>query len=370
MFTYFYSLVYYEISARIPPRDVIIWDALAFVMIAILVYCYSYACDRHPRKLHMRDIDVSPALVFFTTCFGGVIALVDAMIFLIGLVFCVMRVMSVADVNDQLNCLVDAAVFVSAGLILVASLVGETTFAVLASAKFWFLDAVVSTTDAEHLSKEVYDLLMRGIDYHHFLPLGRFPQPASELANFALFALIIIVVICFKLSPKYTHSTKGQKHPEIMRRAILIDAPTPQDPRAEGALRVAVLLTEHRECSICYESFSTDTSATDVNIKECLPVQSATCRHYFCHGCILRIHAQKATSSFGVVPERISCCYCSAEDAFCPTRPNYHWMLIDILQRSTTGRFERQGEWLLCGFVLVVLMGVVGAGTTYENHFQ
>ena len=97
-----------------------------------------------------------------------------------------------------------------------------------------------------------------------------------------------------KLESKYTQSTKGQKHPEIMR---------PQDPRAEGALRVAVLLTKHRECSICYEPFSADTGATDENIIERLPVQSATCRHYFCLGCILRIHAQKATSSFGVVPE-------------------------------------------------------------------
>jgi hypothetical protein len=216
-----FPLVFYEISARIPPRDVIISDALAFVMIAIalvMLFCCYSAYDR---------------------CFGGVIALVvvDAMVFLIGLVFCVMSVMSVADVNDHLNCLVDAAVVVLAGLIQVVSLVGETTFAVLASAKFWFLDAVVSTTDgldglvrgavlvgsvgltlAELLSKEVYDLLVRGIDYHHFLPLGRFPQPASEQANFALFALIIIVVICFKLSPKYTHSTKGQNHPEIMRR--------------------------------------------------------------------------------------------------------------------------------------------------------
>ena len=134
-----------------------------------------------------------------------------------------------------------------------------------------------------------------------------------------------------------------------------------------------MLLTKHRECSICYEPFSADTGATDENIIERIPVQSATCRHYFCLGCILRIHAQKATSNFGVVPERISCCYCSAEDAFCPTRPNYHWMLIDILQRSTTGRFEIQGEWLLCGFVLVVLMvlmGVVGGGTTSEKSIS
>jgi len=108
-------------------------------------------------------------------------------------------------------------------------------------------------TPAELLSKEVYDLVMRGIeliDYHHFLPLG------SALTNFSPLAVIIIVVICFKLSSKYTQSTKGQEHPEIMR---------PQDPRAEGALRVAVLLTEHRECSICYELFSTDTGATDEN---------------------------------------------------------------------------------------------------------
>jgi hypothetical protein len=48
-------------------------------------------------------------------------------------------------------------------------------------------------------------------------------------------------------------------------------------------------------------------------------------------------------------------------------------MLIDILQRSTTGRFEIQGEWLLCGFVLVVLMvlmGVVGGGTTSEKSIS
>jgi hypothetical protein len=387
MVSYFYSHVSYQRSVTL---QVYISDALGFVVIAItlvmLCCCYSYG---HSRKLKMRDINGLSASEFFTACFGGVIACVDAMVFLIGLVVCVMSVIRVAYVN----CLVDVADFGIAGLILVADLVGKTTFAVLASAKLWLLDVVVSITygvdglvrgavldvsvgltPAKLLSKE-YDLVMRGIeliDYHHFLPLGKFPQPASALANFAPITVIIISVICFKLSSKRTQSTKGQKHPENMRRAILIDAPTPQDPRADGTLRVAVLLTEHSECSICYELFSTDTGATDENIRECLPVQSATCRHYFCHGCILRIQAQKATSSFGVVPERIACCYCSAVDAFCPTRPNYHWTLIDILQRSTTGRFERQGEWLLCGFILVVLMGIVGAGTFHSlvNFFD
>ena len=140
----------------------------------------------------------------------------------------------------RLNRLVNAAVFVFAGsitglipvLIPVADLVGETIFAVLASVKFWLLDDVVSTTDgvdglvcgavlvasngltqAELLSKEVYDLVMRGIeliDYHHFLPLG------SALTNVSPLAVIIIVVICFKISSKYTRSTKGQEHPEII----------------------------------------------------------------------------------------------------------------------------------------------------------
>ena len=33
---------------------------------------------------------------------------------------------------------------------------------------------------------------IESINYHHFLPLGRFPQPDSALANFAPFAVIII----------------------------------------------------------------------------------------------------------------------------------------------------------------------------------
>ena len=140
----------------------------------------------------------------------------------------------------RLNCLVNAAVFVFAGgitglipvLIPVADLVDETTFVVLASAKLvagccgidhrrrrrlgpWGSVLVASNglTPAELLSKEVYDLVMRGIeliDYHHFLPLG------SALTNFSPLAVIIIVVICFKISSKYTRSTKGQEHLEII----------------------------------------------------------------------------------------------------------------------------------------------------------
>ena len=290
-----------------------------------------------------------------------------------------------------------------AGLVagMVNGLDGATAYAVLASDKLLLLDAVVSTTDgvdslvrgavlvasnglasAKFLLKEVYDLTMRGIeliDYHHFSPLGRIPQPTSALANFVSFTVIIIAVFCFKLLSKCTQSTKDQKHPDIMRRVVLIDAPTPQDPLAEGALSVAVLLTENRECSICYESFTNDTRATDKNTGECLPMQSATCCHYFCHGCILKIKAQKdgtirtiTLGNFGFVPERILCCYCLTKDAFCPTRPNYHWTLIDILQLLTTGRFEGRGEWLVCGFVLVVPMIIVGAGTFHSlvNFFD
>ena len=172
--------------------------------------------------------------------------------------------------------------------------------------------------------RRVSDLTVRGM-------VARFGQPESTPA----FA-IIIVLFCLKLLMKNAQSTVGQNQPEFTRHATLIGAPTPQDPQADGAFCVAVLLTEHRECSICYESFSTYTDTADENIREKLPVQSRTCRHYFCHGCILRAHAQRATSRFGVVPERISCFYCSAEDAFCPTQPNYHWMLLDLLQRSTT----------------------------------
>ena len=155
--------------------------------------------------------------------------------------------------------------------------------------------------------RRVSDLTVKGI-------VARLGQPESIPANYVLFAVISIVLFCFKLSMKNTQ-------PEFTGRAILIGAPTPQDPRADGALHVAVLLSEHRECSICYESFSTNTGATEKDIRERSPVQSATCRHYFCHGCILRVHAQRAT--FWLVPERISCCICSAENAFCLRSQTY-----------------------------------------------
>lgn len=100
----------------------------------------------------------------------------------------------------------------------------------------------------------------------------------------------------------------------------------------------AVLLAdEHKTCVICFEAFTTDTNSTDEKVRRHLPVLSKKCDHWYCHGCILESQAAKARRSNGEVPNRIQCLgSCTTKNAFCPSEPNYHRMLIDLLQRSIT----------------------------------
>jgi hypothetical protein len=97
---------------------------------------------------------------------------------------------------------------------------------------------------------------------------------------------------------------------------------------------------EHKACIICFNQFSSDTvrkraHTSNINdiIKRHLPVLSKTCDHWYCHGCIL--DAQAAGAENGIVNEWIRCLgCCRTEDAFCPSKPNYHRLLIDLLHRS------------------------------------
>jgi hypothetical protein len=182
--------------------------------------------------------------------------------------------------------------------------------------------------------RRVSDLTVRGIDLMKrcfISSLARSRQPESTLVNVAQFVVISIVPFCLNLLMKNTQSTINQNQPESTRCAILISAPTLQDPPADEDICIAVLLNEHMECSICLDTFSIDIGTTEAIIRKCLPIQSKVCHHYFRHGCIQKIQAPKADSNNDVEPERIPCYHCLGEAAFCPSRPNYHWMLIDFL---------------------------------------
>ena len=98
---------------------------------------------------------------------------------------------------------------------------------------------------------------------------------------------------------------------------------------------VVVLTDEHKTCVICFEAFTTDTNSTDETVRRHLPVLSKKCDHWYCHGCILDSQAAKARGNNGEVPRRIQCLgSCTTKNAFCPSEPNYHRMLIGLLESS------------------------------------
>jgi len=100
---------------------------------------------------------------------------------------------------------------------------------------------------------------------------------------------------------------------------------------------VVVLTDEHKTCVICFEAFTTDTNSTDETVRRHLPVLSNKCDHWYCHGCILKRQSSLAKKNRdGEVPRRIQCLgSCTTKNAFCPSNPTYHRMLIGLLESSS-----------------------------------
>jgi hypothetical protein len=91
---------------------------------------------------------------------------------------------------------------------------------------------------------------------------------------------------------------------------------------------------EHTKCQICFTKFSTDTNNQDKDIRHLLPVSSESCDHYFCHGCITNQQVSIAEGRNGRVPKWIECMTCKTKTAFCPSKPRYHRLLIDLPTRA------------------------------------
>ena len=95
---------------------------------------------------------------------------------------------------------------------------------------------------------------------------------------------------------------------------------------------MVALTVEHTTCYICRDDFEYDVRSDNEDIKKHLPVLSKSCDHWFCHGCIIEEHFRLSGES-GSVSKWIKCMVCRQNAAFCPSKPIYHRMLIDLLDR-------------------------------------
>jgi len=114
---------------------------------------------------------------------------------------------------------------------------------------------------------------------------------------------------------------------------LVIDERPSQRHRIEEPQQVAILKEEHLVCPICGDNFSFNMNTDDDNVKRHLPVVGL-CQHKCCSGCILKQQVACAENNGGDVPETIDCMECRRSGAFTPGLPNYHTLLIDLLEHS------------------------------------
>lgn len=117
--------------------------------------------------------------------------------------------------------------------------------------------------------------------------------------------------------------------------ATLLNCPPTRLTPTGQAMDAFLLTDEHKRCVVCFSDFSTDTNSDEDSVKRMLPVLSKKCDHWYCHGCILSAQAERAGRNNGRVPKTIPCLgSCTTENAFSPSKPKYHRMLINLLEQS------------------------------------
>jgi len=114
---------------------------------------------------------------------------------------------------------------------------------------------------------------------------------------------------------------------------LVIDERPSQRRRTEEPQQIAVLKEEHLVCPICGDNFSFNMNTNDDDVRRHLPV-IGLCQHKCCLGCILKQQDACAENNGGDVPENVDCMHCRRVGAFTPGEPNYHTLLIDLLEHS------------------------------------
>ena len=128
----------------------------------------------------------------------------------------------------------------------------------------------------------------------------------------------------------YSH---GKSQSKKRFATLVIDERPRQRQRIEEPQQIAVLKEEHLACPICGDNFSFNMNTDDVDVKRHLPV-IGLCQHKCCLGCILKQQHACAENNGGDVPENVDCMHCRRVGAFTPGEPNYHTLLIDLLEHS------------------------------------
>ena len=128
----------------------------------------------------------------------------------------------------------------------------------------------------------------------------------------------------------YSH---GKRQSKKRFATLVIDERPSQRRRIEEPQQIAVLKEEHIVCPICGDNFSFNMNTDDDDVKGHLPVVGL-CQHKCCLGCILKQQAACAENNGGDVRETVDCMECRRSGAFTPGEPNYHTLLIDLLEHS------------------------------------
>ena len=85
-------------------------------------------------------------------------------------------------------------------------------------------------------------------------------------------------------------------------------------------------------CQLCSNEFGTDMYTMNEDDKKRLPVLGS-CNHVSCLGCVLKWQ-REAPKVRGRLRGSIDCMNCRKPAAFCPSKPQFHRFLIDLLSRN------------------------------------
>ena len=85
-------------------------------------------------------------------------------------------------------------------------------------------------------------------------------------------------------------------------------------------------------CQLCSNEFLTDMYTMNEDDKKHLPVLGS-CNHVSCLGCVLKWQ-REAPKVRGSLRGSVKCMICRKPAAFCPSKPQFHRFLIDLLSRN------------------------------------
>ncbi|GFH55119.1 hypothetical protein CTEN210_11595 [Chaetoceros tenuissimus] len=106
----------------------------------------------------------------------------------------------------------------------------------------------------------------------------------------------------------------------------------------QNKIMLVQLKESETTCFLCKNEFSTDTDSKDKEVRDRLPVISAskTCSHYYCFGCVRSLAMSKNVANGKPLDKWLECSICRSNLAFRyeEKAPKYHCLLISLIKRA------------------------------------